>query len=323
MKYPSSLRLANLPTKVEKLRKPLGKGQVEVYIKRDDLTGCVLSGNKVRKLEFIFADVLENRCDTVITCGGVQSNHARATAFVAARLGVKSVLVLRGEPPSEHDGNLFLDTLAGADPIFISEDEYERIDEVMEDRKEELKLNGYRPYIIPEGASNELGVFGYIKAMEEMKDEVRSIGIDVIVTACGSGGTYAGLLLGKKIFGVSVKIYGINVCKTAEYFVEKICRLCREAIEKYNLGIKVCREEIEIIDGYVGEGYARSWPEEISLIKKMAQVEGIVLDPVYTGKAMFGLIKEIEKGRFREGEKILFLHTGGIFGLFSRGLMPG
>jgi len=322
MRYPSSLRLANLPTKLERLRKPLRKGHVEVYIKRDDLTGCVLSGNKVRKLEFIFADVIEKGCDTVITCGGVQSNHARATAFVAAKLGLKSVLVLRGEPPSEHDGNLFLDMLAGADSIFISEEEYERIDEVMEDRKEELKLNGYRPYIIPEGASNELGVFGYIKAMEEMKDEARSIDIDAIITACGSGGTYAGLLLGKKIFGVSAKIYGINVCKTAEYFVEKIYRLCREAIEKYNLGIKVCREEIEIIDGYVGEGYAMSWPEEIDLIKRMAQVEGIVLDPVYTGKAMFGLIKEIEKGRFREGAKILFLHTGGIFGLFSRGLMP-
>lgn len=322
MKYPSRLRLANLPTKVERLQRAWGKGQAEVYIKRDDLTGCVLSGNKVRKLEFIFADVLEKGCDTVITCGGVQSNHARTTAFVAARLGLKSALVLRGEPPAEYDGNLFLDMLAGADSIFISEEEYEKIDEVMEDRKEELKLTGYRPYIIPEGASNELGVFGYIKAMEEMKDEVQSIGIDAIITACGSGGTYAGLLLGKKLFGVSAKIYGINVCKTAEYFVEKIYRLCRETIEKCNLGVKICQEEIEIIDGYVGEGYARSRPEEISLIKRMAQLEGIVLDPVYTGKAMFGLLEEIEKGRFREGEKILFLHTGGIFGLFSRGLMP-
>lgn len=318
-RFPKSLDLAIKPTPIERLKNfPRLPKDFEIFVKRDDLTGFFLSGNKIRKLEFIFPDVLKKNADTLITCGGFQSNHARATAILGSQLGLKSVLVLFGEDSPVVDGNLFLDKLVGAEIKYVPQDRYGKLEAIMEEVCSRLKKEGRRPYIIPEGASNELGVWGYIRASLEIKKQLEKnkIKIDKIITAVGSGGTYAGLFLGSKIFDWEVQIYGINVKDTAQIFIDRIYELMMLTKEKFNLNINFEREEIKIIDGYVGEGYAKSQKTELDLIKSIAENTGIILDPVYTGKAMYGLLEELKKERFSPEEKILFLHTGGGFGLF-------
>jgi D-cysteine desulfhydrase len=327
-RFPKSLDLAMKPTPIERLRNfpqlPQGMNHTvhtkgfEIFIKRDDLTGFCLSGNKIRKLEFIFHDVLKKNADTLITCGGFQSNHARATAILGTQFGLKSVLVLFGEDSPNLDGNLFLNKLVGAEIKYILQDRYEEIGAIMEEVSSKLKEEGKRPYIIPEGASNELGVWGYIKASLEIKKQLENtkLKIDKVVTAVGSGGTYAGLFLGSKIFNWQVQIYGINVKDSAQIFTDRIYELMMVTKEKFKLKINFEKDQIKIIDGYVGEGYAKSKKEELDLIKAVAENTGIILDPVYTGKAMYGLVDQLKKERFSKEDKILFLHTGGGFGLF-------
>ncbi len=317
--FPQSLDLAMKPTPIERLKNlpQLPQGS-EIFIKRDDLTGFCLSGNKVRKLEFIFSDVLRRSADTLITCGGFQSNHARATAILGAHFGLKSVLVLFGEDSPALDGNLFLNRLVGAEIKYIPECSYEELKPMMDKIYSQLKKEGKRPYIIPEGASNELGVWGYIKATLEIKKQLEEmkLKIDKVVTAVGSGGTYGGLFLGSKIFDWPVQIYGINVKDTAQIFVDRIYDLMMVTKEKFHLEVDFEKEDLKLIDGYVGEGYAKSKKEELDLIKEVAQKTGVILDPVYTAKAMYGLQDQLKRGEFSPEDKILFLHTGGGFGLF-------
>lgn len=318
--YPPSLPLANLPTPIEKLAR-LTKylDGPEIFVKRDDLTGVGLSGNKVRKLEFVLARAFEEGADTVITCGGVQSNHARATAVCAARLGLKSHLILRGEPQVPADGNLLLDRLVKAKIDYISPEEYsKRIDEIMHEKADELKSVGQKAFVIPEGASDELGAIGYVQATQEILNQLeeKNLNFDHVICATGSGGTQAGLIIGKLLFEWNVQIYGINVCDDEEYFIRKIGSIIDKATKRFDIPLSKGFRNINIIDGYVGKGYGLSSIKEIELICKVAQLEGIFLDPVYTGKAMMGLFDQIRKGKFGKGEKILFIHTGGVFGLF-------
>ncbi|WP_353097225.1 D-cysteine desulfhydrase family protein [Tissierella praeacuta] len=326
MKLPKSIDLANLPTKIEKLERlsqELGK---QIYIKRDDQTGSEISGNKIRKLEFAVREALDNGYDYLITCGGIQSNHARATAAVAAKLGIGSYLVLRGNGDSELEGNYFLDKILGAKIKLITAEEYKnsRMD-IMNSIKDELSKEGHRAYIIPEGASNGIGSLGYFKAMEEILKQENEFNIkfDAIVTAIGSGGTYAGLYYANRIRNNDAIIYGVNVCDNEEYFKSVILRLLKEISEYTGEEIQVGNEEIHILDGYIGKGYALSRQEEIEFIHRLAKDEGVILDPVYTGKAMYGLVEEIKKGTLDKHENILFIHTGGIFGWnsFARGLV--
>lgn len=324
-KFPPRIPLANLPTPIEKLARLSEQwGGAEIYVKRDDLTGMVLSGNKIRKLEFVIADALDQGADLLITCGGIQSNHARATAVAATKLGMKSYLVLRGQQGGEADGNLLLDFLVGAKIKYITPEDYSNcVDDIMAELAEELKKDGHHPYIIPEGASNELGAMGYFAATEEIKNQLieMRLNIDYLICADGSGGTHSGLLLGQKFFKLGYQVLGFNVCDDEAYFVDKISRISKKAIERFNLKIDFKNEDIKILDGYVGEGYALNRQEEIDFIKQVAMTEGLILDPVYTGKALFGIRDQILKGRFKKGEKILFIHTGGLFGLFpKRGL---
>jgi D-cysteine desulfhydrase len=319
IKFPKSIEVAMKPTPIQKLRGfPQLPSNFEIFIKRDDLTGFSLSGNKVRKLEFLLADALRKKADALITCGGFQSNHARATAILGAQYGLKTYLVLFGDGEPQLNGNLFLNKLVGADIRYISEDQFKHVDSIMSELASELKASGKKPYIIPEGASNQLGVWGYIKACVEMKKQLEKMNqkVNEIVTAVGSGGTYAGLWSGSKMLKWDVKIYGINVKDTAEIFVDRIYNLIKDTKKKFHLDITLRKEEIRIIDGYVGIGYAKSRKEELDLIKTVAENTGIILDPVYTGKAMYGLLEEIRKDRFSPRDKILFLHTGGGFGLF-------
>lgn len=322
MSLPSALKFANLPTKIEKLNR-LSKelGDVEIYIKRDDQTGTEISGNKIRKLEFAVKEALEQKCDYLITCGGIQSNHARATAAIAARLGLKSYLVLRGTREDDIEGNYFLDKILGADIKFIAPEDYrERRTDIMLELADELNRKGHKAYVIPEGASNGIGTFGYYRAMEEILKQEVDLGFkfDAIVTAVGSGGTYAGLFYANLAYKNSAKIIGFNVCDDSIYFKERIKNILEDSFKYTGERIEFSKDDINIMDGYVGKGYAISSPEEIRFIHRFAKLEGIILDPVYTGKAMLGLVGEIEKGKLKHYRKILFIHTGGIFGVFSK-----
>ena len=316
------LRLGNFPTRIERLEKFSTIVKEHVYIKRDDQTGTEFSGNKIRKLEYSINEAVNNDCDTLITCGGIQSNHARATAAAGIKLGLKSVLVLRSDEKPELEGNYLIDKIMGADVRIISSEDYrERRQEIMENILKELEAKGRKGYIIPEGASNGVGTFGYLACFKEILEQEKEHGIvfDTIVTAVGSGGTFAGLYLGNKLTNSGKKIVGINVCDTAEYFKERVSEILKE-VKTYipDTEFEISKDDMCIIDGYVGDGYAVSRTEELDFICDFAEAEGIVLDPVYTGKAMRGLYTEIKKGTFKDSKNILFIHTGGLFGLFSK-----
>jgi D-cysteine desulfhydrase len=327
LSFPPQIHLAQLPTPVQPLRRLSEKYGVELYVKRDDLSGIALSGNKIRKLEFVLADALAQKADTVITCGGAQSNHCRATAIAAAMLGLNCRLLLRTPDPSNPpplEGNILLDRMAGAEIVWITPDEYKQRDEFFVREAASLQASGRKAYTIPEGASNALGALGYIRATEELVNDItNTLGGGnqrcTIINAAGSGGTSAGLILGAKIFDVNARIAGINVCNDRDYFVRAIGDICEQAIADYHLDVDFNRQrDVEIIDGYVGLGYALSQTEELDLICEVARTEGIFLDPVYTGKAFFGMIQELKRDPKCFGERIIFLHTGGIFGLFPK-----
>lgn len=318
---PKPICLANLPTRIVHYDAldDVFSGR-EVWIKRDDETGCLLTGNKVRKLGYLVADAIAQGCDTLITTGAIQSNHARATAVFARELGLDAVLVLQGTEPPQPDGNLFLDTLVGADVRAVEADTDGAIEAAMRDVADQLAAEGKRPYVIPVGGSNEVGVLGYVDAVGEIARQVgeMQLAIDCIVTAVGSGGTYAGLLLGTKLHGVAMQVVGVNISRTAERCSAVVLTLCRRTIRRYGLDVRVGEQDIRIIDGYVGGGYAESWPEQLDLIRLVAERTGMILDPVYTSKALFGLVDQLKQGRLAEHERLLFIHTGGIFGAMAR-----
>lgn len=320
----NKINIANLPTKIEKLEKISTELGVNIFFKRDDQTGSEVSGNKVRKLEYSIKEAIDQGCDTLITCGGIQSNHARSTAAAAIKAGLSSILVLRTNEEPEVDGNYFIDRLLGADIKFITSDEYSNNrQEIMENIVKELEKDGRKGYIIPEGASNGVGSLGYINFVKEVLEfeEKTDVVFDTIVVAVGSGGTYAGIHMGNDIYlDGKRRVVGFNVCDTAEFFKEKVEEIIKESKEYLNEKDlkKVKSENIDIIDGYVGEGYALSTEEELNFIWDLAKKEGVILDPVYTGKAMFGLHNEIKKGSFKNSKNILFVHTGGLFGLFPK-----
>lgn len=320
MQLPEKVELAFLPTPIYKLEKLSKQFQKNIYIKRDDLTGIETSGNKIRKLEYSLREAFEQGCDLVITCGGMQSNHARATAYAAAKLSMKSCLLLRGNGSSEPvEGNYFLDRLVGADIVIKEPEIFNRDkDKIMLKLKTTYEAKGYKPYIIPMGVSNGIGTLGYVEAFTEIlkQEEAMKVEFDTIIDAVGSGGTYAGLYIGNELNRTKKQIIGFNICDDKEYFIKEITKIIKEAQVYFDQEIKT--ERIKIIDGYVGQGYALSRSEELDAIASLAKLEAVVLDPVYTGKAYYGLINELEKGTFVDSENILFMHTGGIFGLFPK-----
>ena len=316
------LTLANLPTKIEKLERLSEEFGTNLYIKRDDHTGSEISGNKVRKLEYLAKDAQDNGYNLLITCGGIQSNHCRATVAVATKLGMKSAVLLRIDAQPPVVGNYFLDKLMGADVKFCTRPEYSNSRaEIMEAMAEEYRKQGYKPYVIPEGASNEIGTLGYYNCMNEIVEQEKQLGItfDTVVVATGSGGTAAGLYLANELHGYGKRVVSMAVCDDIAYFTEIIDRISNGAkayLPEYK-DAQLNKENIEVIDKYVGLGYAISRPEELEFIKHVAQTEAVVLDPVYTGKAMYGVYNELKEGGALVGSKnILFIHTGGLFGLF-------
>ncbi len=321
--FPDRIPLANLPTRIEKLeRLSRHLGGPTIYVKRDDLTGVALSGNKVRKLEFVLRDALDKGATTVLTCGAVQSNHCRATAVAARRLGLRPLLLLRGSRPERYEGNAFMDRMLGAEIRCVTPEEYETADDIMARIIEELKAKGEVGYAIPEGASNALGAMGYVKAAEEISAQMREnpdeFNFDYIVHAVGSGGTSAGLIAGGKLFDPAPQILGISVASGAQPLAADIRRILSEMKDTYGVPFEFTSDDIAIIDDYIGRGYGLNTPEELEFIRTAAQMEGVFLDGTYTGKALYALADQIKKGRFDRRDKILFIHTGGIFSLFAK-----
>ncbi len=323
--YPPRIEIARLPTPCSRLRRLSKTLGVEIYIKRDDLTGTILSGNKIRKLEFVLADALAKKADVVLTCGGAQSNHARATAVAAAMLGLRCRLLLRtpdpANPPSP-EGNILLNRMAGAEIVWLTPMEYQKRAEIFEREAALLQKEGRTPYIIPEGASDPMGAWGYIRASEEIAKDIAALGPEkptTVIHATGSGGTAAGLALGARFFDLPARMVTFNVCDDRFHFLNVIENICERAISEFQLPIDFDRDrDLHIIDGYVGRGYALSRPEELRLICDVARTEGIFLDPVYTGKAFFGMVQELQKQPGCFGARIIFIHTGGVFGLFPK-----
>ena len=314
--------IANLPTRIQKLERFSKELGANIYIKRDDHTGSEISGNKVRKLEYLAQDAVSKGCNLLITCGGIQSNHCRATVVTATLYGMKSAVLLRISDTPPVTGNYFIDKLLGADVKFCTREEYSKQrGEIMEAMAEEYRKQGYNPYIIPEGASNAIGTLGYYNCMNEILEQEKEMGIkfNTIVVATGSGGTYAGLYLANEVKKLGRRVIGMAVCDDTEYFTNIAQNIATEALEylpEYK-NETLNRNNIEINDKYVGIGYALSRPEELEFIKKFARQEAIILDPVYTGKAMYGVYNELQEGgNINKDDNILFIHTGGLFGLF-------
>ncbi len=328
---PPRVPLARLPTPLEPSPRLGARIGLDLLYKRDDLTGLELSGNKARKLEFLVADAEAAGADVLITCGGVQSNHCRATAFAAAKRGLGAVVLLRTPDPSvppPAEANSLLDRIAGAEMRFVTHDEYRRRAQVMAAVAAELAARGRRPYVIPEGGSNALGSLGYVVAVAELREQLpeswRS-GPLTIAYAAGSGGTGAGIELGLRVLGwTEARAIGFAVCNDARYFREAMGAMCAEARRRWPALPEVPAAEIVIDDRFVGPGYAETTEEGLELIGAAAREDGILLDPVYTGKAMLGLAGRAREPGTLPSRRAVLLHTGGAFGIFpyARRLAP-
>jgi L-cysteate sulfo-lyase len=315
--------LAQLPTPLERMERfGAALNGPEIWIKRDDQTGLATGGNKTRKLELLIGEALEQGADVVLTVGAVQSNHCRQTAAAAARVGLECVLVLRGNaPPREQwTGNLLLDDLLGARLWWAGESD--PLDALAEAATAE-QAAGRQPYVVPYGGSNALGASAYALAFEELwgQIEVLSEGgplrFDRVVFASSSGGTQAGLVVGAKACGYEGQVLGISVDKTGGYLVETVATLLAPTAARLGLELGLGPEDVEVDDRFMGGGYAVLTGAEREAIRMVARTEGILLDPVYTGKAMAGLMGLVRRGEIGANERVLFWHTGGSPALFA------
>lgn len=311
--------LGVFPTPFYKLENISAKYGKNIWIKRDDMCGVALGGNKVRKLEFLLADARAQGCDTVFTTGGAQSNHAMLTAACAARLGMKCILILKKRGVTEHKGNLVLDDIYGADVRFMDTDSYDDIYAEMHRVGEELAKEGHKSYYIPVGGSNPLGAVGYVNGVREFTVQALAAGIRIghIVSATGSGGTTAGLLLGAKLFQPGVKVTGMGV--DDDPFEEIVPDLAAQAADILECSFEREQDDFEMVY-HVGQGYAIPNAEDTPYIEELARMEGILLDPVYTGKAWAGMLKLLKEGYFGDEDNIVFVHTGGAAALFAMDL---
>ncbi len=325
----SRLRLGEYPTPLSELSKLSAiLGGPRIFMKRDDLVGIALGGNKVRKLEYALAEAKELGATAIVTSGAVQSNHVRLTIACANRLGLKTFVVLRGEKPKVPTGNLLLDQILGAAEIhwvdpknFASREELVLATEARaEELAEELRQRGEAPYVIPNGCKPLHSALAYAGCVLEILEQMRAMNLapDVLVTACGTAGTQTGLILGSLLFAQGqIRVVGISVSGKAKRLKERIEGNLEEALRFLGLDLKISEGLIEVYDDYVGPGYAIPTREMREAVELLARTEGILLDPVYTGKAMAGLLDLIGRGGFRKEEIVVFLHTGGIPALFA------
>jgi L-cysteate sulfo-lyase len=317
------VRLTQAPTPLE----PMGNlsrllGGPNLWIKRDDSTGLATGGNKTRKLEYLIGEALAKKADIVITQGATQSNHARQTAAAAAKFGMACEIILEDRTGYTHEdyrksGNVILDRLLGANIRHVPA--ATDMDGAMAKLADELKSQGRTPYVIPGGGSNPVGALGYVTCALELAEQANVIGLDIdlLVHATGSTGTQAGLLAGLEGSRAGIPVLGIGVRAPRPVQEEKVYSLAARTAEMLGIPGAVARERVVANCDYVGEGYGLPTPGMMEALELVARTEGILLDPVYSGKAMAGLIDLIRKGQFAKGQNIVFLHTGGAVGLFG------
>ncbi len=307
--FPEKIPLGIFPTPIQKLDNLSRDLNANIYIKRDDMTGIALGGNKVRKLEYLLCEAQKQGAEIVFTTGGAQSNHAMLTAACCNKIGMTPILILKKKGVTDKKGNQLLESLMGTDVRFIDTDSYDDIYEEMDKVGASLK----RPYYkIPCGGSNALGTVGYVNCVKEIADQ--GFSFDRIICAEGSGGTMAGLALGAKLFMPACRVTGMMV--DSDPFEEITVRLMKEAASILKSDVEITKDDFDLID-MCGPGYAIASREGNQAVSMMAEKEGIFLDPVYTGKAFAGLIRMAKEGKFRKDENILFLHSGGAGGLFA------
>lgn len=306
------------PTPFYKLENISARYGRDIYIKRDDLCGVALGGNKVRKLEYLLAKAKADGCDTVFTTGGAQSNHAMLTAACADRLGMQTILLLKDRGVTAHLGNLVLDEIYGAQVRLIDTDDYQDIYREMDRLGAELAAQGHKCCPIPVGGSTALGAVGYVHCVEELAAQTpEGVTIDHLISATGSGGTTAGLLLGAKRYLPQAKVTGIGV--DDDPFEEIVPRLAAGAAELLEWDLPRRADDFEMVY-HVGPGYAVPNPEDTPYIRELARTEGILLDPVYTGKAWAGMLRLLKEGHFPGHGALAFVHTGGAAALFAMDL---
>src|SRR5215475_6044216 len=310
----SRLNFAHLPTPIENLpRLSEALGGPRLLIKRDDLTGLAFGGNKARKLEFLVAEARDQGAKTLISGGALQSNHCRQTAAAAARFGFRCILVLTGDDPIHPSANLLLDKLFGAQIILVADREDR--DGILQQTFDRAAKGGLKPYLVPYGGSNATGALGYAFAMKELVEQ--NVHADWIVFATSSGGTQAGLLFGQRVFGYKSKVLGISVDETEEWLKQHVSEMASSTSEKMRRRIEFTPDEVLVNANYCSAGYGVVTEREREAIHLFATCEGLLLDPVYTGRAAAGMIDLIRKGFFKNDETVLFLHTGGQPALFA------
>lgn len=308
------VRFAHLPTPVEELpRLSAALGGPRILVKRDDQTGLAFGGNKTRKLEFLVAEAQAQGADTLVSAGAIQSNHCRQTAAAAAKFGLRCVLVLTGVKPTAATANLLLDALFGARIISVA-NRADR-DRVLQQTVDEIQAAGSRPYLVPYGGSSPTGALAYAFAIEEMLKQ--GVKPDWIVFGTSSGGTHAGLVLGQRIFGYAGKILGISIDESEDWLKDHISALATAASERLGERTEFRPEDVLANAAYCSPGYGVLTEAELQALRLFASTEGLLLDPVYTGRAAAGLIDLTRKGRFAKSEIILFWHTGGQPALFA------
>jgi D-cysteine desulfhydrase len=309
---PTKISLANIPTPLQTVNYE-GKN---FLIKRDDLTGLELSGNKVRKLEYLIYQAKKEKADIIFTDGGEQSNHARATVIAASGEGIKSKLFLWGKDKPDADGNLFLDKFYGAEIVYLNKKEYLKVNDIMFEERDKLLKKGKKVFVIPEGGSTTLGIWGYVSFMDELKNQIDMNKLEGITVAAGSGGTAAGMMVGAALHKLKLKIYAVNVLYKENEIRKKILRLAEGCVLDYQLPVKLDEGNLILLPGYSNEGYKKITKDKLKLINRFAKSSGILFDPAYTGKAFKAYYDNFLLKN--KGTNVLFLHTGGIFGIFGR-----
>lgn len=326
MKKIDKIETGFLKTPIHKLNNISRDLDVNIYVKRDDLTGFAFGGNKLRKLDYLLKDALVNGCDTLLTYGGPQTNHGRLTASVAARFGMKCIIIMDGSKPKEASGNIILDKMMNADLYFIDDfkvkdNDDNKIKNILREQViNKYEENGHKIYEIPIGGSSELGILGYFDAVEEINKQLLELNIDLdyIVCGYGSAGTYGGLILGKKYFNSRYKVIGVTVSEKSEKQILADIEYMNRSSIKYSLDVNIDRNDLWIEKGFVGEGYNVPDEETRKTIYYVAGKEAVILDPCYTGKAFRGMIELIKKGKINSKANVLFIHTGGTPGIYTK-----
>jgi D-cysteine desulfhydrase len=314
MKEVARLRFAHLPTRIEELsRLTEDLNGPRILVKRDDQTGLAFGGNKTRKLEFLVAEALEQGAQTLLTGGALQSNHCRQTAAAAARFGLDCILVLNGEMPDAPSANLLLDQMFGAEIVTIADRALR--DQTLQQTYDKAMADGRKPYLVWYGGSSPTGALGYAFAMQELMEQ--NVQVDWIVFGTSSGGTHAGLVLGQRLFGFKGKVLGISIDEPEDWLKRRVSALASDASEKMGKRIDFTLEDVLANENYCKAGYGVLTDAERESVRLFAKYEGLLLDPVYTGRAAAGMIDLIRKGFFHRDETILFWHTGGQPALFA------